>query len=184
LLWPTPIWFVQSGDLAGYGYEDEVVLGSEVGIEAGVLPETIGAEVSWLACKDVCVVGSAELEASIGSLPVDLDLGKWRTTLPRPLPENDPPFEWRTTGGFDDGRLSLWLQWPGAAPKVEWYPDPPEAIEVKDVQVGSRASLTKIDAAVRRRAGAHDADTVNSLVVVTATDGSRRAWELELAIDD
>jgi hypothetical protein len=184
LLWPTPISFVQSGDLAGYGYEDEVVLASAVEIGAGVRPENIGAEVSWLACKDVCVVGSAKLDSSVDSLPADLALGKWKTELPRPLPDDEPPFEWRTTGGFGDGRLNLWLQWPGEAPKVEWFPDPPEAIEVKDVRVGGRASLTKIDAAVRRRAGAHSIDTMSSLVVVTAADGTRRAWELELAIDD
>lgn len=184
LLWPTPISFVQSGDLAGYGYENEVVLASPVVIGAGAPSEIIGAEVSWLACKDVCVVGSAKLEASVGGLPVDPALGEWRASLPRPPSDDEPPFEWRTTGGFGDGRLNLWLQWPDSAPKVEWYPDPPEAIEVRDVRVGSRASLTRIDAAVRRRAGAHDIATLSSLVVVTAADGSRRAWELELAIDD
>jgi hypothetical protein len=184
ILWPTPIWFVQSGDLAGYGYENEVMLAAEMVIEAGVLSGTVGAEVSWLACKDVCVLGSAELEASVDALPVNAALGEWRKALPLPLPKDQPPFEWRASGGFGNGRFNLWLQWPGAAPKVEWYPDPPEAIEVADVRVNSRASLTRIDAAVRRRAGAHDIDTMSSLVVVTAADGSRRAWELELAIDD
>jgi hypothetical protein len=184
LRWPTPIWFLQSGDLAGYGYEDEVVLASEVVRGPGALVETIRAEVFWLACKDVCVVGSAELEASMDTLAVGPAFAVWRAALPLPLPDDEPPFEWRTTGGFGDERLNLWLQWPGAAPKVEWYPDPPEAIEVKNVRVDSRASLTKIDAAVRRRAGAHEIDTLNSLVVVTTDEGSRRAWELEIEIDD
>lgn len=184
LQWPTPIRFVQSGDLAGYGYEDEVMLASEVEVESGALAAVVGAEVSWLACKDVCVVGSTELEAAFEKLPGDSDLGAWRAALPRPLPDTLPPFEWRTTGGFGDGRLSLWLQWPDSAPEVEWYPDPPEAIEMTDVRVSSRASLTRIDAAVRRRAGARETDTLSSLVVVTDTDGVRRGWELELTIDD
>ncbi|MEJ2580226.1 MAG: protein-disulfide reductase DsbD family protein [Acidobacteriota bacterium] len=184
LLWPVPISFVQSGDLAGYGYEDEVVLASEVVIGAGALSENIGAEVSWLACRDVCVAGSAKLEAAVDEIPVEPTMGEWRTELPQPLPDGEPPFEWRTTGGFGDGRLNLWLRWPDSAPKVEWYPDPPEAIEVQDVRIGSRASLTRIDAAVRRRAGVKKIDTLSSLVVVAAADGSRRAWELELAVDD
>jgi thiol:disulfide interchange protein DsbD len=184
LLWPVPIAFTQSGDLAGYGYEGEVVLASEVRFERGSLPAVIGAEVSWLACKDVCVVGSVELEAAAADISVEPELAAWREALPRTLHSTDPPFEWRITGGFDDGRLTLWLQWKAAAPEVEWYPDPPEAIEVKDVRVGSRASLTRIDASVRRRAGSGDTDRMSSLVVVTAADGSRRGWELELAIDE
>ncbi len=184
LLWPVPIAFTQSGDLAGYGYEDEVVLASEVRFDRGALPAFIGAGVAWLACKDVCVVGSAELEAMTDALLADPTLEGWRELLPRPLPAERPPFGWRTTGGFDGGRFILWLQWRGAAPTVEWYPDPPEAIEVKNVRVSSRGALTRIDASVRRRAGAGDMDTLSSLVVVTAADGSRQAWGLELVIDE
>ena len=184
LLWPTPIAFTQSGDLAGYGYEDRVVLASEIAFESEGGTGSIGATVDWLACKDVCVIGSAELEAAARDLPVHPDLKNWRSTLPSPLPTDQPPFNWRTTGGLTDGKLSLWLQWQGPAPPVEWYPDPPEAIEVKDVRVSSRASLTRIDASVRRRAGAGDRDNLSSLVVVTGADGSKRSWELELTISE
>jgi thiol:disulfide interchange protein DsbD len=184
LLWPTPISFTQSGDLAGYGYEDRVVLASEVAFEAAAGAASVGAVVDWLACKDVCVIGSAELEAAVGDIPVDPDFESWHSTLPSALSASQPPFGWRTTGGFDNGRLSLWLQWQGAAPSVEWYPNPPEAIEVKNVRVSSLASLTRIDASVRRRAGAGVQDKLSSLVVVTAADGSRRGWELELVIEE
>jgi hypothetical protein len=184
LLWPTPIAFTQSGNLAGYGYEDRVVLASEVTFETARAAASVGAVLDWLACKDVCVIGSAELEAAVGDIPVDPNFKKWRSTLPNPFPADQPPFGWRTTGGFGSGTLSLWLQWQGPAPSVEWYPAPPDAIEIKDVRVSSRASLTRIDASVRRRAGAGNQDSLSSLVVVTAADGSRSSWELEFPIND
>ena len=64
LQWPPPQAFVEPGDIRTFGYEGAVVLPSLLRLarEAdprGTLPIT--AEVSWLACRDICIPGSATL---------------------------------------------------------------------------------------------------------------------------
>ena len=69
LEWPPAENFIDSGDIRTRGYRGQLVLAStiKVGLQAaGAVP--IAARVEWLACKDICVRGSADLEMT---LPID-----------------------------------------------------------------------------------------------------------------
>jgi thiol:disulfide interchange protein DsbD len=61
--WPYPK-PLPVGPLMNYGYEDEVVLLSELTPPANAKPGTvvIGAKAEWLVCKDVCIPEKGELE--------------------------------------------------------------------------------------------------------------------------
>jgi len=186
LQWPLPIAFVQSGDIPGYGYEGSVVLATEVGVPAnGQIRDGLGARISWLACKGVCVLGSAELGASLNDLPVDPVFRRWSKDLPMAAGSGDAPFMVSTTGGVGDEGLALWLRWRNPPREVGWFPDPPEALEVEDVRVKTRGGLTRVDAVVRPMAGAVEKPRIlQSLVVVTGDDGLRRGWELAVELKD
>jgi thiol:disulfide interchange protein DsbD len=180
LLWPVPVAFTQSGDIPGYGYEGSVILA------AGILSAkelggntVVGASVSWLACKDVCVLGSAELSAPLAEIADDRLSEDWAASLPQPIPSSDPPLSLRTTGSLSDGTIGLWLQWRAAPAAVEWFPDPPSGLEVENVTVQTRGGLTRVDAVVRLMAGSTVApDTLDSVVVVTDENHQRRGWDL------
>ena len=177
--WPVPMFFVQSGDIPGYGYEDEVVLAAE--LEGARLADdaVVGAEVSWLACRDVCVLGSAELESRWSEVAADPVFGRWQSILPASWNSDDAPFSVTTTGSLDSGNLSLWLKWNGRPAPVEWFPDPPEGLVVEDVAVTTRGGLSRIDASVRKMAGAEgDFDTLPSVVAITQEQHQRRGWTL------
>jgi hypothetical protein len=182
LEWPLPIGFTQSEGIPGYGYEGTVVLASRVHTAPDFDPALaiVGAEVSWLACKGVCVLGSAELEGNLAELKGGFDLPLRPESLPQEMDIRDPPFSVRATGGIAEGNLSLWLRWLDPPPGlVEWFPDPPEALVVEDVRVQTRGGLTRIDAVVRERAGSEpSSDILDSLVVITDDDGRRRGWTL------
>ncbi len=182
LEWPLPIAFTQSEGIPGYGYEGTVVLASRVHAAPDFDPalSTVGAEVSWLACKGVCVLGSIRLEANLAELKDDSDLSSRPESLPQGIDSRAPPFSVRATGGITEGNLSLWLRWLDPPPgPVEWFPDPPETLVVEDVGVQTRGGLTRIDAVVRERAGSElSSDILDSLVVITDDDGRRRGWTL------
>ncbi len=112
LLWPLPVAFTQSGDIPGYGYEGSVVLATELR-SATALPGTavVGASVSWLACKDVCVLGSAELESSWAEVAIDPGFSVWAESLPRTFDGSDAPFILTAKGSLTAGHIDLWLQW-------------------------------------------------------------------------
>ena len=66
LQWPAPEEFHDPGDIRTFGYKEQVLListlsqgGAEIAYGAGNFH--LGATVSWLACKDVCIPGRADL---------------------------------------------------------------------------------------------------------------------------
>lgn len=179
--WPLPVAFDQSEGIPGYGYEGSVVLAAEIRVPAEFdrsQEGTVRAQVSWLACKSVCVLGSAELEASLADLPVDPIFRKWADQLPSPSKTGDLPFGLSTTGGLAEGVLTHWLRWTDSPQVVEWFPDPSDALEIGEIRVQTRGNLTRIDAEVKSRQGASGSvDVLPSLFVVTGSDGERRGWE-------
>lgn len=75
LQWPSAEEFVDPGDIRTYGYAGAVVLSSPVTLAprwpgGGSVP--IRAAVTWLACKQICIPGSLELELA---LPVSAQPG-------------------------------------------------------------------------------------------------------------
>jgi DsbC/DsbD-like thiol-disulfide interchange protein len=188
LEWPLPIGFTQSEGIPGYGYEGTVVLASRAHAVPDFDPalSTVGAEVSWLACKGVCVLGTARLEGKLAELTRDFDSRTWRENLPRTADDGrEPPFSVTATGGLTEGTLNLWLRWQHPPESVEWFPDPAEALEVVETRVETRGGLTRVDALVREMAGSNRSpDRLDSLVVITDKDGNRRGWELAVDLTD
>jgi DsbC/DsbD-like thiol-disulfide interchange protein len=188
LQWPLPIGFAQSEGIPGYGYEGTVVVASRMHAASDFIPalSTVGAEVSWLACKGVCVLGSARLEGKLAELIRDFDFRAWRENLPRAADDGQkPPFSVTATGGLAEGALSLWLRWRHPPGSVEWFPDPVEALEVGEAKVETRGGLTRIDAVVRSRAGSVATPaSLAWLVVAIDAEGNRRGWELAVDLTE
>ncbi len=183
LQWPLPVGFLQSGEIPGYGYEGSVVLAAEIHrAEKTEGSRTVGASVSWLACRDVCVLGSSELEADLADLRVDPVFERWSDLLPQPFDPEGSPFSLSVRGGLAEGTLGLWLQWRQVPHRVEWFPDPQEGLEVTGVTVRTRGGLTRVDSLVRRmRGSAGTSNNLDSVLVITDNDGVRRG--LKLAVD-
>lgn len=183
--WPVPVAFTQSGDIPGYGYEGSVILAAEILSAKELGGDTVvGASVSWLACKEVCVLGSAELSAPLAEIADDRFAEDWAASLPQPIPSSDPPLSLGTTGGLSGGTIGLWLQWRAEPVEVEWFPDPPSGLEVENVTVQTRGGLTRVDAVVRVMAGSTvTPDTLNSVVVVTDENHQRRGWNLAVDLN-
>jgi thiol:disulfide interchange protein len=67
LRWPTPRRFEESG-LVTRGYAGELLLVAEITPPADLRPGTdvaIGARVAWLACRQECIPGEADLAATV-----------------------------------------------------------------------------------------------------------------------
>jgi thiol:disulfide interchange protein DsbD len=70
LRWPKPQRFIELGNIRTNGYTGTIVLASRLVLlttstdsEETAFP--VRAHVKWLACKDICVPGSADLKLSI-----------------------------------------------------------------------------------------------------------------------
>ena len=190
--WPIPVAFTQPGDLAGYGYEDPVVLAAEVTApETTIAATPVTVNASWLACKDVCVLGSAELKAELPLEGAELAASRaafetWSETLPIAL---EPGlFDLSVTGGPvpDSGSVTLavWLNWKAAPGAVEFFPDPGAGLKVEDVRVQTRGQLTRIDFSVSRlKTSSARSATLRSLIVTKDGTGRRSARVAHIDLD-
>jgi hypothetical protein len=143
----------------------------------------VTADASWLACREVCLLGSARLE---GRWPLDVaaaEFERWRAGLPA----TDPPFEVNVTGGWADGErraeLALWLSWPAPPGEVELFPDAGGRLKLSAPRLQTRGNLTRVD--LEATAVGSGGEPVRSLgAVVTARDpaGDRRAWEIVIPL--
>lgn len=192
LQWPTPVGFPSPGGIQSYGYGDEVVLTAPVRLPVSVTaPATVRATVSWLACRDRCELGGAELELALPVAPEEaasarVVLDRWRALLPVDARSEPPPFSLRSVGGLGDGlsrgTLSIWLGWPEDPGAVELYPAPPESLGVSAVQARTRGQLTRIDGTLERLGDGERPASFPAVVVQTAADGSRRAWQVDVPL--
>ena len=71
LSWPPPYRFLERGDITTFGYRSETLLYSALAVSeeaakriraGGRIP--VGANVSWLVCKDICIPGRTTLNKS------------------------------------------------------------------------------------------------------------------------
>ena len=87
------------GPLMDFGYQNEVVFPMDMevapSLKAGA-PVTLGAKVSWLVCREVCLPGRATLALKLptGKAPTVNHAGlaliqTWNNKLPKPLPQGE-----------------------------------------------------------------------------------------------
>ncbi len=188
--WPAPAGFASPGGIQSYGYGDKVLLTAPVR-RTGASRETVRASVSWLACKDRCVLGGAELELALPVTAAEAAAGRalldrWQGRLPVDARLESPPFTVRTIGGLDSGAgrapLSIWLGWredPGA---VELYPAPPEGFTLKNVTVRTRGQLTRVDGELTRLGARSLPASFPAVVVRRDGAGEGRAWLVDIPL--
>ncbi len=88
IFWPHPE-RIPFGELANYGYSDDVLLRVEVTVPAGLKPGenvTFKGDVAWLVCKDICIPEKAALDLTL------------------PVVENEPVVNEQWRAAFDDAR--------------------------------------------------------------------------------
>jgi DsbC/DsbD-like thiol-disulfide interchange protein len=173
---PVPTRFEQPGEILGYGYEEEVLLAATLRAPQNLEPGTsveLKAKVSWLACKDVCVPGRANVSLR---LPVRNEVEPaneqlFRTWLQRvPRPHNAPgsPVERvRVRQSGEDGarRFEIHVDWKQPVRDVEWFPGPSDALEISDIRSTTADGQSHITFVARVLSGQEGGDVVPESVV-------------------
>ena len=155
LQWPAPE-RLGSGSVIDFGYRESVLLPVELQPPATPLAPgssiTVSAEVSWLACKDVCLPGKAVLTLTLpvrrapAAAPAAQALFRQADSrLPRPVPK-----AWRTEATAAGEFLVLTIRGAGAA-KAAFFPFEPDQVDHAAAQTttpipgGLRLALRKSD---------------------------------------
>lgn len=186
LRWPTPERFTQPGGLAGFGYEEAVLLTARVTAPKRLKGEsvTVGAAVAWLACRDRCVPGEATvgIELPVAASPAPANRGlfaEWAGRLPVPLARAADTVTADIEGGIPPGgrsaRFLVRLTWRGVPAGVDWFPAPPATLAVENVRIRTERRETLIAFTARLHRGQQLLDAVlDSVVAHEGAKGERR----------
>ena len=133
--WPYPQ-PLPVGPLMNYGYEDEVVLLSELtpGADARPGPASVKAKAEWLVCKDICIPEKGELDIVLPVAPGEAPPNpRWQAHIDRA--RNQLPVEvpaWKYDAALQGKSLVLLLTPPeGVTPpaNVAFFPEREGLIE-------------------------------------------------------
>jgi len=144
LAWPAPQTFESPGGISSIGYSGEVLLMAEVDGSGGAVG-TVAAAVSWLACKDVCLLGSSELasELPLASTSLRPKLFEFfEPRLPQSFSAESAPFGIRVDSSASAPRL--WLSWQTQPVEVEVFVHARGKHQPK-VRSATRGALTRVD---------------------------------------
>jgi thiol:disulfide interchange protein len=130
------------GPLMDFGYEGEVLFPMKFEVARSANPGTqlLHAKVDWLVCREVCIPGKAELEASVQLVSAApavssisaADEALWRRlahSLPQPLPKPGKAVFQATSAGF---RLSIETGQPESA--AEFFPEDRDTVDYPAAQ--------------------------------------------------
>ena len=146
--WPYPK-LLPVGPLMNFGYEDEVVLLSQLTPPASAAPgrAVLKANAEWLVCKDICIPEKGELELA---LPVSAAQppasGRWQVAIERA--QNMLPVAasgWKSESSIVGQRLLVRLEAPeGLVPpaKATFFPARENLVEPAAPQKVTRAART------------------------------------------
>ena len=123
--WPYPQ-KLPVGPLMNYGYEDEVILLTDISIPADAAPgkADLKADVEWLVCKDICIPEKGSLDLSVpvaNAQPADdpryqAGIDRARNQLPV------DPSGWKYDAAIRGGMLAVRLTAPeGSQPPAKLY---------------------------------------------------------------
>jgi len=133
--WPYPH-HLPVGPLMNYGYEDEVVLLSEITPATNTKPGTypIRANAEWLVCKDVCIPEKGELDLALKVAAAEpamnprfqAHIDRARAQLPA------EPNGWEFESGLQNGNLVVKMTPPAGAnipTQIAFFPEKEQLIE-------------------------------------------------------
>ena len=142
LMWPAPRQFMQAGEILGYGYEGSVMLLARVSPPEGFIGAArVGAQVRWLACKEVCIPGRSSLETTVnvgstGAMANRETFAQWLKRVPRDLGESPLSVSVQRRG------MTFELSVAGVpqAANLQVFVAPPDGIGVRSVKrMGNKA---------------------------------------------
>ena len=180
--WPRPM-RVPVGPLMDYGYEGKLWLLTKVTAPAGAKPGetvTIKAAASWLVCKNICIPEERALSITVpvGTATPDPAVAKDFAAARALLPIASP---WKMTYALGQ-TLDLYVAAPSLAaahPKgADFFPARPGLIKNPAPQL---VGYTKDGLVLRLTPGAKVSGVLEGLLVLTSTDGSVQALEVNAA---
>jgi thiol:disulfide interchange protein DsbD len=185
---PVPQRFDQPGNVVNFGYEEEVLLVATVSPPAnlpGGQPLKFAADVKFLCCNQVCILGSTKaqlpLEAATDAKPANEEMfQRWG----RQVPSAKPPAVIQShvdlkSGGHGEIRV----EWKKAPTDVQLFPGLSEALMISDISTKTAGNISTATFVIHRLAGLELKQSPFPMVVgYTDSEGNRGGLVIDVPI--
>jgi DsbC/DsbD-like thiol-disulfide interchange protein len=196
IVWPIPHVFNAAGGIVDYGYEDSLLLASEItapeDLPTGTKAE-FKANASWVSCKEVCIPGRSELTLT---LPVSEEaeddnkelFAKWEDREPVDLSSDGSQYGIEVEvkeAGDGISNVAILLNAGDDAKKIEMYPGPSKYLIVENISVGPHAENgeTLITFDVKKLKGGDTPLPPLETLIVFTDGGGRSGLSVPVSLD-
>lgn len=196
--WPLPKAFEKPAGGFDYGYEDSVLLWTDIQIPPDFSEgESVeySAEASWISCKEICIPGKAALKYEVKTEGPELHQNEeifeiWQKLLPIKVSEQQSPFEINVKTIRKDVhalKIELGIVSIGEYKKVEFYPDPGDSRRIANLETvkSEEDNTTNINFDLVTKTEHEISDKeMTGLLVYLNESGKRSAIEIEINLTD
>ncbi|MGD0088202.1 MAG: protein-disulfide reductase DsbD domain-containing protein [Verrucomicrobiota bacterium] len=189
--WPLPE-KLPPAEVTTYGYNHEVVLLVPLKLSAGLKPGPLDlkANVTWLECKEECVPGSANVEATlnvgnetrISTEAATIDL--WKGRVPQPGGNLQAGAGWEKAANGDTRQLILEWSTADKFAQADFFPYANDNFEVQATteNIPAKSGYIRLRKSVQKFPG--DWPKEISGVIVTESGNLRTGFEVKLPVSD
>ncbi|MGI9535403.1 MAG: protein-disulfide reductase DsbD domain-containing protein [Thermodesulfobacteriota bacterium] len=146
LLWPLPSAYKRAGNVLDYGYEDNVLLWTNVKVPADydknkILPVQVNTK--WVSCEKICIPGKAELKTELNINNKNYDLfKKWEAKLPERNKNIESTIEEVKSDDYQ-AMYTINLNFNEPVQNIEFFPVPGKSLEIEDISYSNKDSRSK-----------------------------------------
>jgi len=130
IMWPLPNAYRRDGNILDYGYQDEVLLWSDINIPKDFkqkhLPITINTK--WVSCEEMCIPGKAEFTINIDLNHKNNIFNKWFERLPS---EKNNKFDLKVVSNNE--KYILVIDNKGLGNNFKLFPNPGKALDIESI---------------------------------------------------
>lgn len=141
--WPLPIKFISNEININYGYEDSLLLWTEVKAPERlntIMPLSIKGTASWVSCREICIPGESELSLKLNSIYRFKNNEKelftfWSNKLPFENNKLDSVLKYKIEQKTSDDKSEhiITIDWKSTVENIEFFPNPEAALNIEDI---------------------------------------------------
>lgn len=195
-LWPVPSGFKKNGGGVDFGYEDSVLIWTNIKFPTGVKIENLPnfeTQVSWISCKEICIPGNAKLMLATNLINNNSEssslFSNWSDKLPISFADEKNPFDIQVQKIFTDDGVNIKLRLSSILENknIEFYPNPGDSLLIENMRsIKTIDNKTQeIGFKVKAKNGVILARNVfDGLIVYSDKQDNRSAVELKIDLND
>lgn len=198
LIWPIPKAFKKTDGGMDFGYENSVVLWTNIKVPPDVGQNEVAnieTQLSWVSCKEICIPGKKSLaydlkitqETSFHSEDI---FSKWHNYLPLQITDTENPFKLEIVTkktGSDTVNVNLLVSHKDNNGEINYFPNPSNFMTVKNLTSVKSENDNRTEISFDVKAQGKEMLNENSLdglLVYSNKKGTDTAVEFKIDLND